>query len=377
MRVWLLLVSLWVVPCGAAPAVKVNQVEVSAALLDILFSEQSQLDKKAFTLSLVDTLLLYQYAQTHFDDPNWQSSGVGYSANWHINKRRRAILAQLYPELALERLSKGYQAASIDEKALSALFSEQNILGISLTPEQRAKAKVMMLEVSETQTISVLALFSELSLQEKQRLMKGDYSPLLVMLKSLWLDQRQRLWFETGDRLAEWQSVHQVAAATYLRGRMLNVLGVKKRHHGDNPGLTSFKANITEAQIAWYYAQNKHKFRYLKKVKARYISGDEGSQRLKTHQFKWVERNSLNNQWLSDLLFASLEQGVRGPVRSPDGKHYWLEVVEGQYDFFDPKSETVRYQAREVLALEAAISAYKQLLIELRANNEVRYANLG
>ncbi|ABC33466.1 conserved hypothetical protein [Hahella chejuensis KCTC 2396] len=393
---------------GASAAVylRVDDTSLTRQAFDALHQQASQLrklDRKAFADELIDALLVYRWAQEKLPEEQWRGAEIGYSYGWHIRRQLDKTLAKLYPKWPAGELMQEHSKPGVEAREALATIAAKSILGYQLTPAQREKAASLVLARmafpdQEDVTLTLLEVYEGQSIQGKKALMEGDVKALGMEVLS-WKQHQLRLWWlshEGGVEVDAIDDLQRTIKAHYFYPKILNALGVVKRNHGDNPGLIRFREQVSAVQINSYYQRHQEDFRFLAKVKPRgAIYGDEAAARLARQQLMqgaswadlktpsrpvswpldgegWLRKEAVKpTDWLASLAFATPPGEVSEVIRSPTGDWVILQVSQREYGYYPPDSETVRYLATDVIAIQLAVTAYSELINQLR-----RQANL-
>ncbi|AZZ95174.1 peptidyl-prolyl cis-trans isomerase [Hahella sp. KA22] len=388
---------------GASASVylSVDDTSLSREAFDALYQQASQLrkmDSKTFADELVDALLMYRWAQGELPEEQWRGTEIGYAYGWHIRRQLDRTLAKLYPKWPASELMRQYSKPGVQAQEALTSIAAQSILGYQLTPAQRDRAASLVLARmafpdQQDVTLTLLEVYEGQSIQGKKALMEGDVK-LLSMEMLSWKQHQLRLWWlshEGGVKKDAIDDLRRTIEAHYFYPKILNALGVIKRNHGDNPGLIKFREQVSAAQIKSYYQRHQEDFRFLAKVKVRgVIYGDETAARLARQQIVkgaswtdlkapshpanlpldaegWLHKDAVKpTDWLASLAFATPPGDVSEVIRSPAGDWVILQVSGRKYDYYPADSETVRYLATDVLAIQQAVAAYSELINHLR-----------
>ncbi|WLQ13224.1 peptidylprolyl isomerase [Hahella aquimaris] len=386
---------------SAAAYLTVDDTSLSREAFDALHQQASQLrklDRKTFADELIDALLMYRWAQGELPEEQWRGAEIGYSYGWHIRRQLDRTLAKLYPQWPASELMQEYSKPGVEAREALTAIAAKSILGYQLMPEQRSKAASLVLARmafpdQQEVTLTLLEVYEGQSVQGKKALMEGDVKALGMEMLS-WKQHQLRLWWLSHQGGVEQDAIddlQRTIEAHYFYPKILNALGVIKRNHGDNPGLIKFREQVSAAQIKSYYQQHQEDFRFLARVKVRgAIYGDEAAARLARQQLVesaswadlktpyrpvdlpldaegWLRKDAVKpTDWLASLAFATPPGDVSEVIRSPAGDWVILQVSGREYDYYPADSETVRYLATDVLAIQQAVAAYSELINHLR-----------
>jgi len=172
--------------------------------------------------------------------------------------------------------------------------------------------------------------------------------------------------------------------------------------HDDNPQLRELAAQVSDAQLADYYAANREQFTRVERVRARHLRVDSQQQADRVHELirdglsfdqavadysvaedrqqggelGWIDRQSRQDHWTRALAFVQPQGVVSPPFRSPgtDGAPYWeLFLVEEKVTACQSlDSKSVRYRAGRAVAQQQLQQRFKSLLADVTEQASLR-----
>ncbi|WP_287243437.1 peptidylprolyl isomerase [Pseudoalteromonas sp.] len=345
-----------------------------------VYKEQSHDISKQLTRErLYENQFLLKYAQKNMPELVERQARVGFSTHYHVMRYldnlfiHQLNLTGKPATTGLEPFDKHWLKTNLGLYPLDGQYSDAQI-------KQFNDIKLDLFENSMT----LYEFIAPLSMQTRFRLHQGDSE----LFKTEVLKHRQfLLHLKQADAVIQTQQIsiphlYSIAKGDILRPSIQSWLGVKGIMHVESPVLTRLENKVTDAEIQQYYQQHKERFHYLKSVKAH---GGEFTDREAALAFKkQAETSSIqhalkqlnqpdiyaqyNNyltrehkrNWAVQLAFTQKPQQLSEVIRSPNG--LWVVVMsyDHAFGYFDENDETVRYQAKKVIAVEKAIINYQQ-----------------
>ncbi len=310
-------------------------------------------------------------------------SDVGFSTEHHI----RRFLTPLLNKLADEKTSLPLKLKDknlLTQRQLMEYLGQYPANGKLDGHVLEKLQQIPLLAVPDFQ-LTLAEVYLSLSMQGRFKLHQGDIAFLANELQKRY---DFILLLERVKPLMKSQNMHyahfyDIALASILRPDMQNYFGIAELMHSHSDTLERLNKQISEKDIIEFYHVNRGKFKFLSEVDSRAVLFKSKSQ---ADVFaKNVDRNSwftqveagnftdefkqYNNQlnrkiknWQVQTAFSLAEHTISRPLRTPENN--WLVVNNGakKYDYFEPLSETVKYQAKKFIALKRARFAYNSEL---------------
>lgn len=385
-------------------------------VLDILWFNQKNaadpLDKSQILQQVLDDALLAGYAQQHYAATDLrENSQVGFADNVLREQEVSALIRSYFKSeisAALRGLKQNktglYQLnPALDAAQLAKNFSLQAGLMIEASPTQIAYAqRTPVAELSDGATVNLWDIYQRQNIQGKLSLLKGNMDFLQQQIEK----RAMELFIvQQGKKLlsaSEWQSLTQVLENRQNKNGLLRQLGFMQDMHDDNPVLRNKALQVSNAEIAAYYAQNKENFRIVNKVKVRHIqladqatadtvfkeiqkglTFDDAVEKYSIAADKkdggklgWLLRADKDRHWLHALSFLQQKDVASRPVRSPaeNGPAVYeiLMVDEREMGYLPVEDEGVRYEASRAVAWQKMRDELIALQKNLRDVQSVR-----
>ncbi|QZO13825.1 peptidyl-prolyl cis-trans isomerase [Pseudoalteromonas piscicida] len=384
--VLLFLVSSFCLPSFASPSIP----KALTPLVHQLYLEQGRtLSKKQTTAQLLENqFLLFQAKQLNPSILERQSN-VGFSTRYHVDKFLASSLLHWFP--ALSQLEKKHYPLVFDKEQMLSLLGQYPADG-RYPAEQLLKWQ--QLQLTKSAPLTLAQVLHSQSMQNRFKLHQGELA-LLQAIVNQHLNQ-QALFTAAKPYVAKQgltiEQLRQVVTAELLRPSMLAFLGVKEEMHGaTSQYVDTLRNEIPESAIAKYYERHKKRFKYIKQVSASaakfpeqkaaqqfndYANAHSWQQAVAKYtpiliwqaQLTPLTRQSMP-KWETQLAFSNQQGKITPSIRTPSGEWLVLYSQSPVYDYYDVKSETVRYQALRALTQEFAQHKFEQDYMAWKAAN--------
>jgi len=382
----------------ADETIQIGQHEIRLGLLKQLHAlEQQKIGLRDFINTVEEQVLMADYHDKSVELNLWRQTNTGFAPDLTLTNSLHRTLQALFPE-PVSKSWRGSLEAKIQtqipsKSVLSTWFAENDILGYDLTEEQSdVLSKYVLLTFpanSNKPDVTMASLYNAQSVQGRMRLRQTESGYLQTLVEkekfkfvfSQWLIQ-QKLLSEY-----ELQVVRSLVYARLLHPKLLAHLGVEVDQHGDNTKRREFAQAVTDREIASYYELNKKQFIRLEQISAdfwlfdshekakvgkRTLSQSSGFP-VKPEQLDIDMRNLARlgkaKKWIANLAAALPTKTFSQVVRMPTGKWIVIKVKDKKYGVFPLDSETVRYQARNQLAIRKAQASYESIRRDLGLPN--------
>ncbi|WP_426162243.1 peptidylprolyl isomerase [Pseudoduganella sp. R-34] len=408
---------------GAAIAARIDGEPVYAFTLDALWQQRRaakpSLERRAVLDDIIQVRLLA--ARAGNAAPKEQPGAtVAFAPEVMVEERLVATLREVYgkdidtavkaqPGATLESLVIAQPPMS--QPQLDAIFGRQGRLKleIALTAEQQSlagKADVLRYRLpgGEPASVTLYDVYHRQNVQGRLALSQQPASVAAQQARRIvanafvlhWARQRfgaeavadLRKVIEDGDTVVALQNLHGVGLDTDAGSPLLNRLS----------------GEVSAQEIEGFYREHKDLFARVDRVRARHIQvADEAqAQRAvralqqgagfaatarrmsragdaaKGGDLGWISADG-SKDWLASLAFSQPPGKPSAPVRAPVGPNenaYWeIVLVEEQVHGAHPlQSETVRYQASRMIALQKARQQLSQMIEQSRRTVRIEIA---
>lgn len=385
-------------------------------ILDMLWFNQKNadnaLDKTQILQQVLDDSLLAEYAAQHYAAQDLlENSQVGFADSVLREQEITALLRSYFKtELnnAQRELQQQHKALYVFNPALTPAVLKQNFslqagLMIEASPAQITYAQqTPVATLTDGGQISLWDIYQRQNIQGKLSLLKGNLDFLQQQSEKRALEL---FILQRGKQLlsaSEWQSLKQVLENRQNKNGLLRQLGFMQDMHDDNPVLRQKAQQVSDAEIASYYAANKENFRIVNKVKVRHIQladekiadavfkelqkGMEFDDAVTTYsiaadkeqggQLGWLNRADKDRHWLHALSFLQQKEVASHPVRSPqdsgEAVYEILMIDEREMGYLPESDEGVRYEASRAIAWQKMRDELVALQKNLRVTQTVR-----
>jgi hypothetical protein len=424
LRAWALIPALIATPWAlyAAPAadagtvLRVNEWRLSAASMDLLYRaaklQDPQATRQAVAEAAAQDHLLGGYAQAQFrDEQLFVGARVGFALEAAAEASLVATLERVYqPALDQAFGAEGPQRFVVKRHALDmgTLRSQLGDGSVARLDDQLAAggedalARVSLLDYrfgnGPLQQVTLRDVWRQLDVHGRQALARQDAEFVHHQALRLVRASFVRHWATSqgGLQAADLQVLRQLMVDRERRFALEQAMGASGDLHGQSVELANLRQQVTQADVARYYAQHPEQFQRTERVLARHIRcKDEASAEaayaelaqgqsfadvarrhsvaasaMKGGALGWVDAQQAPSRWLAQVLFAQPPGAASRPIREPESAGRspgWqiVQVDERVQGLHPADSETVRFIATEAIAKARAIERYTALKDQL------------
>ncbi len=382
----------------------VNGYKLPVSSVDLIYKSVSQGKRPMHYGSLVNGLienrLLAEYAEETIGvEALMSTNSVGFPIDTYLDDQYTGLIQSSFHE-ALSTYIKTHIGDS--PKSITT-FNVKNIkedlqkaldLGKSmeyqLSDAQIAEAKGIVVAKykipnEKERSIMLYDLYERQNIQGKIKFHQVDIEFITTQVIQLVSSRTVNWWAEThsGLSLTEIDALKRFITDKHYKSRVIKYHGLSNEIHDDNPVLDKEFKNVTQAEISSYYEEHKEKFKRIEYVEARHIrlANQEGATKVRVAleegldfsaaaaKYSIAESKNVSpagslgritadkggSNWAKSAVFALPEGTASRPIRSPqaDGKTVYWEIFlvdKRKENYFDEKSETVRYLAGKEVA---------------------------
>ncbi|WP_415038674.1 peptidylprolyl isomerase [Alcanivorax sp.] len=414
-------------PLPDSVAARVDGDAIPAATLDVFVAAARRSDpdisRESVLKGLVENRLLAAVAKAQHDH-DAHPERVGYdSATRHEQQRFKLIRTAYAEELRAVVTEHGMQNSldslttplALSREALAPMLTLEQALYSTMTDAQQQAASHYVLaryrfaDDQPEQTLTLWDLYRRQNIQLKVQMHNLNLGFIREAVKQQLTMAYVFYWFEqqAGLSRAAIAAVDRSIDDALQRETLMHDMGLMQDIHDDNPQLRELAAQVTDGQIADYYAANQEQFTRVERVRARHLRVDSQQQADRVHalirdglsfdqavadyslaadrqqggELGWIDRQSRQDHWTRALAFVQPQGVVSSPFRSPgtDGAPYWeLFLVEEKVTAYQSlDSESVRYRAGRAVAQKQLQQRFQRLLADvteqasLRINREI------
>lgn len=308
---------------------------------------------------------------------------------------------------------------TINKKQLLPITQMKGLMAYGLTPEQEAIARKTELlryrfsAKSKEQALTLWDIYERQNVQGRVALAEGDVNFLkqaaVQRLGSLYVLHWVRT--ESGMKPAEIDAVVRMIREKNLRDGYIAYLGLAMDMHDDPRYLKEVANKVSKEEVLTYYEAHKDEFKRVDRVRVQHLhvasdteadrihkeieAGLDFSEAVKKYSTNddknlevpgdsgWLIHDDKEKTWFEQLAFIYPKDTISRPVRLPvvdtSGKepgYEILRIVERIEGYEPGDSETVRYQASQVIAKLKVRDEYKALLKQLYEAADIHIADL-
>lgn len=414
-------------PLPDSVAARVDGDAIPAATLDVFVAaarrSEPDISRESVLKGLVENRLLAAVANAQHDH-HGHPERVGYDSATRHEQQRFKLIRTAYADALRKAVNDNGMADSLDSltaplalsrEALAPMLTLEQALYSTMTePQQQAAqeyvlARYRFADDQPEQTLTLWELYRRQNIQLKVQMHNFNLDFIREAVKQHLTMAYVFYWFEehagmSGQAIA---AVDRCIDDALQRETLMHDMGLMQDIHDDNPQLRQLAAQVTDGQIADYYAAHKEQFTRVERVRARHLRVNSQQQADRVHalirdglsfdqavadyslaadreqggELGWIDRQSRQDHWTRALAFVQPQGVVSPPFRSPgtDGEPYWeLFLVEEKVTAYQSlDSESVRYRAGRAVAQEQLQQRFQSLLADvteqasLRINREV------
>ncbi|MEH6785236.1 MAG: peptidylprolyl isomerase [Alcanivorax jadensis] len=439
MHRWILVIGLAVVavagyagwqqwgPLPDSVAARVDGDVIPAATLDVFVAaarrSEPDISRESVLKGLVENRLLAAVAHTRHDH-HAHPERVGYDSVTRHEQQRFKLIRTAYADALRQAANDDGMGNSLDSlttslalsrEALAPMLTLEQALYSTMTDAQQQAASHYVLaryrfaDDQPEQTLTLWDLYRRQNIQLKVQMHNLNLGFIREAVKQQLTMAYVFYWFEqqAGLSRAAIAAVDRSIDDALQRDALMHDMGLMQDIHDDNPELRELAAQVSDAQLADYYAANKEQFTCVERVRARHLRVNSQQQADRVHELihdglsfdqavadysvapdrdqggelGWIDRQSRQDHWTRALAFVQPEGAVSPPFRSPgaDAASYWeLFLVEEKVTAYQSlESESVRYRAGRAVAQQLLQQRFQNLLAQvteqasLRINQEV------
>lgn len=403
-------------------AARVDGETIPAATLDVFVAaarrSEPDISRESVLKGLVENRLLASVANAQ-DDHHAHPERVGYDSATRHEQQRFKLIRTAYADALRKAVNDSGMANSLDSLSaplvlsrdmLAPMLTLDQVLLSTMTEAQQQAAREYVLaryrfaDDQPEQTLSLWELYRRQNIQLKVQMHNLNLDFIREAVKQHLTMAYVFYWFEQRAGLSESAiaAVDRCIDDALQRETLMHDMGLMQDIHDDNPQLRELAAQVSDAQLADYYAANREQFTRVERVRARHLRVDSQQQADRVHELihdglsfdqavadysmaedrqqggelGWIDRQSRQDHWTRALAFVQPQGVVSPPFRSPgtDGAPYWeLFLVEEKvtaYQNLDSKS--VRYRAGRAVAQQQLQQRFKNLLADVTEQASLR-----
>lgn len=414
-------------PLPDSVAARVDGDVIPAATLDVFVAaarrSEPDISRESVLKGLVENRLLAAVAHTRHDH-HAHPERVGYDSVTRHEQQRFKLIRTAYADALRQAANDDGMGNSLDSlttplalsrEALAPMLTLEQALYSTMTDAQQQAASHYVLaryrfaDDQPEQTLTLWDLYRRQNIQLKVQMHNLNLGFIREAVKQQLTMAYVFYWFEqqAGLSRAAIAAVDRSIDDALQRETLMHDMGLMQDIHDDNPQLRELAAQVTDGQIADYYAANQEQFTRVERVRARHLRVDSQQQADRVHalirdglsfdqavadyslaadrqqggELGWIDRQSRQDHWTRALAFVQPQGVVSSPFRSPgtDGAPYWeLFLVEEKVTAYQSlDSESVRYRAGRAVAQKQLQQRFQRLLADvteqasLRINREI------
>jgi len=411
---------------GAAPAVtpvaaRINGEPLYAVTVDTLWQQRRAAKPSLTRRAVLDDLVIARLlsARAKAIAPGTQASAmtVAFAPDVLVEERLVAALNEVYgkdisaavkalPGATLESLV--ISQAPMPATQLESIFGRPRALQLEIAMTQEQQAQAAKLEVMRYQlpgakpaSITMYDVYHRQNVQGRLALSQQAARIALQQARHILANAYVLQW--AGQRFgAEAVADLRNAIADGESVATLQVqFGIGLDTDAGSPVLNRLSRETRAAEIEQYYKQNKDQFTRIEKVRARHIrlsdeaqaqravkalqsgasfaatahSMSRASDAVQGGDLGWISADA-DKGWLASLAFSQEPGKPSVPIRAPVGPKesaYWeIVLVEERVEGVHPlDSETVRYQASRMIALQKAMMQLGAMIEQARKSAQI------
>jgi len=382
----------------------VNGYKLPSASVDLIYQSVSQGKRPMHYGDLVNGLienrLLAEYAEEEIGiEALMSTSSVGFPIETYLDDQYTGLIQSSFHEALSTYIKENIgespkEITTFNFKNTKEPLQKTLDLGKSmeyqLNDTQIAEAKKIVIAQykipnEKEQTITLYDLYARQNVQGRIKFHQLDLDYISTQIIQLVSSRTINWWSEkhSGLSLTEVEALKRFITDKHYKMRVIKHHGMSNEIHDDNPVLDKEFKNVTQAEISQYYKKNKEKFKRIEYVDARHIrlanqevatqvqavleDGLDFSEAAAKYSIAESKKASPagslgritaekgGSNWAKSAVFALPEGTASRPIRSPqaDGKTVYWEIFlvdNRKENYFDEKSETVRYLAGKEVA---------------------------
>jgi parvulin-like peptidyl-prolyl isomerase len=404
----------------------VNGYKLPVASVDLIYKSVSQGKRPMrygdLVNGLIENRLLAEYAEEEIGAESLMStSSVGFPIGTYLDDQYTGLIQSSFHETLSTYIKKniGESPKAITtfnfkntKESLQKTLDLGKSMEYKLNDAQIAEAKQIAIAQykipgEEEQAITLYDLYERQNVQGRIKFHQLNLDYISTQIIQFVSSRAVNWWAEkySGLSLTEIEALKRFIADKHYKMRVIKHHGMSNDIHDDNPVLDKEFKNVTQAEISQYYEKNKEKFRRIEYVEARHIRlanqddatkvqavledgldfSDAAAKYSIAESKKSSPAGSLGritaekggSNWAKSAVFALPEGTASRPIRSPqaDGKTVYWEIFlvdKRKQNYFDEKSETVRYLAGKEVARKHLEQRFLETRKKLFENADVK-----
>ncbi|MTW12144.1 hypothetical protein GM658_16185, partial [Pseudoduganella eburnea] len=405
-------------PAAAPLAARIDGAPLYAATVDTLWlqrrASEPSLTRRAVLDDLIDARLLS--ARAGAAAPRAQAT-VAYTPDVVVEERLAAALNEVHgkeiaaaikalPRASLESLV--IAQAPMPKPRLDAIFSRSGamLLEIALSEEQQAQAAKLevlryQLPGAKPASITLLDVYRRQNVQGRLALSQQAAGVATRQARHILGNAFVMHWASQRFGAGALADLRKAIADSEKLAALQQQYGVGMDTDAGSPVLNRLAQETSAEEIEKYYQQHQDQFTRMERVRARHIrlSDEAEAQRaVKALQggasfaatarsmsraadaarggdLGWISADG-SKDWLASLAFSQEPGKASAAIRAPVGPNepgYWeiVLVEEREQGVHPPGSETVRYQACRMIALQKATQQLGEMKEQARRSARI------
>mgnify|MGYP000544724688 CR=1 FL=1 len=404
----------------------VNGYKLPIASVDLIYKSVSQGKRPMrygdLVNGLIENRLLAEYAEEAIGvEALMSTSSVGFPIETYLDDQYVGLIQNSFHETLStyikENIGESPEAITTfnfknTKESLQKTLDLGKSMEYQLNDAHIAEAKKLVVALykipnEKEQSITLYELYKRQNVQGRIKFHQLDHDYISSQIIQLVSSKTVSWWAEkhSGLSLTEIEALKRFITDKHYKMRVIKHHGMSNDIHDDNPVLDKEFKNVTQAEISQYYEKNKEKFKRIEYVEARHIRLANQDDAIKVQAAleggldfsgaaakysiaeskKYSPAGSLGritaekggSNWAKSAVFALPEGKASRPIRSPqaDGKTVYWEIFlvdKRKENYFDEKSETVRYLAGKDVAREHLEQRFLETRKKLFENADVK-----
>jgi len=410
---------------AAAVTARINGAPVYAFTVDTLWQQRRasrpSLERRVVLDDLIVARLLAARAGDEMPTQGTNLT-VAFAPAVMAEERLVATLREIYGK-DIDAAVKSLPGATLDslvtaqppmpQQQLDAIFGQPGTLKleIALSNEQQALAGRMpilryQLPGGEPASVTLLDVYHRQNVQGRLALSQQPAKVAAMQARRILANAFVQHWASQRFGAEAVADLRKAIADGEAMVTLQHRYGIGLDTDAGSPLLNRLSGEASPQEIEAFYDQHKDLFARIDKVRARHIRAADEAQAqraLKALQagasfaatarkmskaadaaqggdLGWISADG-NKDWLASLAFSQQPGKPSAPVRAPVGPNeaaYWeIVLVEEQVHGAHPlQSETVRYQASRMIALNKAMKQLSEMIEQARRSARIEIAGV-
>jgi parvulin-like peptidyl-prolyl isomerase len=408
---------------GAAVAARIDGEPLYAFTLDTMWQQRRAAKATVERRSVLDDIIQARLLAARASDAGPKEPAgvtVAFAPDVMLEERFVAALREVYGK-DIDAAVKALPGATLDslltaqpsipQPQLEAVFGRRGLLKLEIAlsaAQQSLAGKIEVLRYQlpggEPASVTLYDVYhrqnvqGRLALSQQPARVAAQQARRIVANAFVLHWARQRFGTEPVADLRKAIADGEAVAA------LQNLHGVGLDTDSGSPLLNRLSAEVSAQEIEAFYSQHKDLFARIDKVRARHIRVADEAQAQRVVKalqggaafaatarrvsraadaaqggdLGWISADG-SKDWLASLAFSQQPGKPSAPVRAPVGPNenaYWeIVLVEEQVHGVHPlQSETVRYQASRMIALQKAMQQLGQMIEQSRRAARIEIA---